>query len=52
MAESLTERELEILRYLVDGLSNREIAERIHLAYRTVRWYNSQIYSKLGVNNR
>lgn len=50
--EPLTEREQEILSCLVEGLSNREIANRLHLAYRTVRWYNSQIYSKLGVNNR
>ena len=51
-SEPLTERETEILSCLVEGLSDREIASRLHLAYRTVRWYNSQIYGKLGVSNR
>ena len=51
-AETLTEREQEILGWLAQGLSNREIANRLHLAHRTVTWYNTQIYSKLGVNNR
>ena len=48
----LNERELEILECLVDGLSNREIAAKLFLTYQTVKWYNSQIYSKLQVNNR
>ena len=52
MNEALTEREQELLICLAEGLSNREIAARLHLAYRTVRWYNSQLYSKLGVGNR
>ena len=52
LAEPLTEREQEILAWLAQGLSNREIANRLHLAHRTVTWYNTQIYSKLGVNNR
>jgi predicted ATPase/DNA-binding CsgD family transcriptional regulator len=50
--EPLTERELEILSCLSDGLSNQEIADHLYLSVKTVRWYNSQIYSKLGVNNR
>ena len=50
--DSLTDRECEILALLADGLSNHEIASRLHLAHRTVKWYNSQIYRKLGVNNR
>ena len=52
LMEPLTEREQEILTYLVEGLSNHEIAHKLHLALRTVKWYNSHIYSKLGVNNR
>lgn len=52
MAESMTERERQILTCLVEGLSNQEIAQRLHLAHKTVKWYNSQIYSKLGVANR
>src|SRR6266498_5679787 len=52
LSESLTEREQEILVCLADGLSNQEIANKLYLAAQTVRWYNSQIYGKLGVSNR
>ena len=52
LLDSLTEREQEILTLLVEGLSNNEIASRLHIASQTVRWYNSQIYSKLNVKNR
>jgi predicted ATPase/DNA-binding CsgD family transcriptional regulator len=48
----LTERELEVLNLLADGLSNREIAEQLFLAVGTVKWYISEIYSKLGVTSR
>ncbi len=49
---SLTERELEILRLLATGLSNRETADHLFLALGTVKWYVSEIYSKLHVTNR
>jgi DNA-binding CsgD family transcriptional regulator/tetratricopeptide (TPR) repeat protein len=52
LTEPLTEREREILGCLVGGLSNQEIAARLHLALRTVKWYNTQIYDKLGVGSR
>ena len=52
LTEPLTEREQEILACLFAGLSNQEIADRLYLSVTTVRWYNSQIYSKLNVNNR
>jgi pimeloyl-ACP methyl ester carboxylesterase/DNA-binding CsgD family transcriptional regulator len=45
-------RELEILHLLAEGLTNSEIGTRLHLAHDTVRWYNKQIFEKLGVNNR
>ncbi len=45
-------RELEILRLLEQGLTNNEIGVRLHLAPDTVRWYNKQIFAKLGVNTR
>ncbi len=51
-SEPLTQREREILACLVDGLSNQQIANKLYLAEKTVRWYNSQIYRKLGVSNR
>ncbi len=48
----LTERELEILQLVADGLGNREIAGKLFLSTGTVKWYLSQIYSKLGVRSR
>ncbi|MDX1993280.1 MAG: response regulator transcription factor [bacterium] len=50
--DSLTDREQQVLRLVADGLSNREIAERLVLATGTVKWYLSEIYSKLGVTSR
>ncbi len=52
LQESLSEREHEILALLAAGFTNREIAQRLHLAYKTVKWHNTQMYSKLGVSNR
>ncbi len=48
----LTRREVEILHWLHEGLSNAEIAQRLMLAPSTVKWYTKQIYSKFGVNRR
>lgn len=50
--QDLTEREQEILRLLVQGHSNPEIAQRLHLAAGTVRNYVSTILQKLGVSDR
>src|SRR5947209_5293900 len=50
--EGLGEREIEVIRWLAEGLSDREIAERMVMTINTVKWYNRQIYSKLGVGNR
>lgn len=50
--EPLTERELEILRLIANGLSNREIAETLTLEVGTVKAHNHHIFSKLGVSNR
>jgi predicted ATPase/DNA-binding CsgD family transcriptional regulator len=50
--EELNERALEILRLLADGLTDREIAERVVMTINTVKWYNRQIYGVLGVNSR
>ncbi len=52
LAEPLTERELEILTLLTEGLNNGEIAERLYLSLSTIKWYKKQIYSKLDVHNR
>lgn len=51
-AELLTEREMEILRLLVQGHTNPEIARRLYLAPGTVRNYVSAILQKLDVSDR
>ena len=52
LEEQLTGREQEVLRLLVQGLSNPEIARELHLAPGTVRNYVSEIFAKLGVSDR
>ena len=48
----LTERELEVLRYLASGNRNKEIAEYLSLSVRTVRFHIENLYRKLGVSSR
>jgi predicted ATPase/DNA-binding CsgD family transcriptional regulator len=50
--EPLTEQETTVLHLLVEGLSNREIAERLFLSASTVKWYVRQLNSKLNTTNR
>jgi len=50
--EPLNERELEILRLMAAGRTNAEIARALFLTEGTVKWYNTQIFGKLGVRNR
>jgi len=50
--EALSERELEVLSLLAEGHTNQEIADTLHLAVTTIKWYNTQIYEKLNVRNR
>jgi DNA-binding NarL/FixJ family response regulator len=48
----LTERELEILDALADGLTNNQIAQRLWLSEQTVKFHLSSVYRKLGVSSR
>lgn len=48
----LTERERQILAYMVEGLNNTEISTRMHLSASTVKFHVSAVLSKLGVANR
>jgi NarL family two-component system response regulator LiaR len=50
--ETLTEREVEVLKLMVDGLNNAEIAERLVISLSTVKYHISNILMKLGVDNR
>jgi PAS domain S-box-containing protein len=50
--DSLTPRELEVVRLLADGLGSREIADRLHITLRTERNHVASIFSKLGVHSR
>jgi two-component system response regulator DevR len=50
--ESLTAREREILALIADGLTNRQIGERLFLAEKTVKNYVSGLLSKLGMERR
>jgi ATP/maltotriose-dependent transcriptional regulator MalT len=52
LIEPLTERELEVLRLIAQGMSNQQVADRLILSLGTVKWYTVQIYGKLQVANR
>jgi two-component system, NarL family, response regulator NreC len=52
MAPQLTERELEVLRLIARGHTNREIAERLFLSVRTVEGHRARIQRKLGRSRR
>ncbi len=52
LVEPLTERELEIMRLLAAGASNREIAKRLVLSLGTVKTHIHNIYGKLSVSSR
>lgn len=50
--ENLSEREREVIKYIVEGLSNIEIGERLFVCEKTVKFHLSRIYKKLGVKGR
>jgi ATP/maltotriose-dependent transcriptional regulator MalT len=52
LIEPLSQRELEVLRLITQGLSNREISERLFIALITVKGHNQKIFGKLQVQRR
>jgi len=49
---ALTERERDVLKGMVDGLNNNEIAEKLFISLGTVKFHISNIFQKLGVGSR
>ncbi|MBE0640764.1 MAG: response regulator transcription factor, partial [Bacteroidales bacterium] len=47
----LTSREIEILRLVAEGLSNKEISDRLFISHRTVDTHRTNIMRKIGVSN-
>ena len=52
LIEPLSDREKEVLQNLAEGLSNREIAQKLNVSLSTVKTHTRNIYGKLGVNSR
>jgi DNA-binding NarL/FixJ family response regulator len=52
LIEPLTEREMEVLRYIAEGCSNPEIARRLYLSPNTLKAHSQNIFMKLNVHNR
>jgi len=50
--ELLSKREMDVVRSLAEGLTNREIAERLGLSQHTIKNYLFRVFDKLGVSNR
>jgi LuxR family maltose regulon positive regulatory protein len=52
LIEPLSDRELEVLRAMAEGLKYKEIAARLFISLNTVRFHVKAVYGKLSVNNR
>jgi len=48
----LTDREFEVLKLMVQGLHNQEIAEKLNITQKTVDFHVANIIQKMGVENR
>ena len=51
-AGGLSERELEVLRLVAEGLTNPQVAERLYVSPRTIGFHLRSVYRKLGVPSR
>ncbi len=49
--KELSERELEILRHIVEGMSNKDIGDKLHISHRTVDTHRTNIMRKLDASN-
>lgn len=47
----ITEREADVIKHIAEGLSNKQIADKLFLSTHTVNTHRKNIMSKLGVNN-
>jgi LuxR family maltose regulon positive regulatory protein len=52
LAEPLSGREIEVLRLIETGLSNKDIAQRLYITVRTVKYHTANIFMKLDVTGR
>ena len=52
LVEPLSEREIEVLELIAEGLSNREIAQKLYLSISTIKAHTFNIYGKLDVHSR
>jgi LuxR family maltose regulon positive regulatory protein len=52
LVERFTEREIEVLELLAEGLTNRQVADRLYLSVGTIKRHTHNIYGKLGVSSR
>ena len=52
LAEGLTQREYEVLQLLDEGLSYREVGERLFVSVNTVKYFQKSVFAKLGVGSR
>jgi NarL family two-component system response regulator LiaR len=51
-SEHLSDRELDIIKLAARGLTNKDIADRLHLSYRTIEGHMRDVFNKLGVGSR